>query len=319
MDRQSRPSGKITIKINSEQEDIRKRIKVYDWQDARKELSATKDYQKERNRVFPWQKPAYIKLNHKKRPLRSRKRSFSVLKNSRKEPLSAWIMAIISAIIVGVLIGLLLLNVMVKDGKEQEVSGEVTAPVTTTPEKGEQVLLPETEFVFLQQGVYENEKSFKELIDQSKLPLTYVQVDGRYHVLAGVAPSLDEAKAIRESMYYREMFPKALTTNEKVLNSITANEKQFLERSLPFYQSMLQICTKIFLERDPKDEEFAGLANDYQELTKFVLETTQLQELQTSLQNAYQALKKYMESKSDDDWFLIQKHLLQFATDFYRL
>ena len=315
MDRQSRPKGNITVKINGKTEETREMIKIYDWQDARKEMSATKDYQNERNRSVSWKKPAYYKLSHKKRPSHFRKRA--LLTTGRKEPLSGWIIAIFSAIIVGVLLGLLLLHVMVQGNEEQAREEAETA--THVSVQGEQILLPATEFVFLQQGVYENKASFEKMLHQNEEPLTFIEVEGRYHVFAGVAPSLDVAKSMREIAFYEEMFPKALTTKEKVLSSISASEKQFLETSLSFYQHLLEAGTFLFLESENTEVDLAEIENRYQELTGYDVEAKQLLELKTSLELAYESLKNFVETKTDEEWYKMQSHLLAFATDYYNL
>lgn len=315
MDRHSRPSGKITVKLNGDVKKTNETLKIYDWQDARKEMSATKDYESNRSRPFSLKKPAYQKPHYKRRPLRLRKRSFPLLKARKKEPVSGWLLAIISAIIVGILIGVLLLKVMVKSSSEQE--GEEV--ITEMPVQSEQVLLPGADFVFLQQGVYENEASFQELLAQSELPLTYVQVDGRYHVFAGVAPSLDLAKAMQQESDYENMFPKALTTNEKVLSSITATEKQFIDRVFPFYLQLLEAASLIFLESENQAVNLDEIEKTYRELSEIEVEAKQLNDLKTSLDEAYESLKQYVESKAREDWLHVQNHLLQFATDYYNL
>ena len=317
MDKLPNQKGKITIKINGEPKKREEPLKIYDWQHARKEMSATNDYRSNRDRTYMPKNNAFYKLKNRKRFRLPRKKPGSSRK-VKNQALPTWIIAIISAVVIGALIGIILLNVMIRDGKESEEAqvegGNIEREMLV---EREQLLLPPVEFIFLQQGVYKSENSFQELLGESELPLSYIQIDGMYHVFAGVVHSLDSAKTLQQQPRYEEMFPKPVTTKEKIFSEVKEHEKQFLERAYSFYSKLVQTGTQVFITK--QDVNLTDLEEAYEQITASELDKEQLEALQTSLVNGYEALKIFIESKKEDDWFQLQKHLLQFATDYYSL
>ena len=183
MDKHGKDQRKITIKINGEEKDFREEIKVYHWNDARDEVAATK----EKASQFEYKKsPSITSLKPKKTKKKVGPRPFNRYSNIPR----SIIIASVAAVIIGAFIGLLFLKAMEKDDTlpPEENKPPVTGNVDAGPNT-ESLVLEDAVIYFLQEGVYQNEESVKEHVENlrlSGLPAAYVKGDSHIHVMVAM-------------------------------------------------------------------------------------------------------------------------------------
>src|SRR5690606_18467430 len=158
----------------------------------------------------------------------------------------------ISAAIIGIVIGIVLLNVMVKSPSQEgsPVTGNPSEN-NKTPVQGEQMVLPEQKFYFLQQGVYKSEDSVNQIVSEytnKKIPVNYIKNGESFHVFIMTIDSIDSGKLIKQQDEYVETWPKEFETSEKVLQNLTKDEKRFIELAFPFYEMIVKESTKSVID-----------------------------------------------------------------------
>ncbi|NCU16933.1 SPOR domain-containing protein [Pallidibacillus pasinlerensis] len=314
--------NKIKIKINGEEKAYQEKkdnLIVHDWK-SKREVAAAEEKSTNIRSAFD-----IIKKKQKRKSVIQRNRPKIYTRSDKQSPIVLTI-SIISAIAIGVLIGIILLNLMMKNPTEENVS---TANANTTVTAGtgsESVLLPSTELYILQQGVYQNEESVQQLESQlasTGLPFAYVKDGDKYRVFVAVTDGTDSGKLFKESSFFKqnfaETFPTAVAVPEKSISNLTTDEKNFLELAYPLYEKLVKESSTAFLQGDtysiPKD--FAQ--QEIEQIKGLKIQQKPIQDLQLSLMKAYDELVGFFDSKSNDQWLNVQSHLLSFVANYFTM
>lgn len=316
VDKHSNDQRKITIKINGEEKDFHEEIKVYHWNDAKKETAAAKENASQ----FEYKNSPSITSLKAKKP--NKKAGPRPLKRYSNIPRSILI-ASVMAVFIGALIGLLFLKAMEKDEtlppeeNKNPVKGNVDSETKT-----ESLILEDTVIYFLQEGVYQNEESVKEHVENlhiSGLPAAYIKGDSHIHVMVAMVPNLESGKKMRESAIFPETWPKEFSLKGKVIQNLTKEERSFLESAIPIYNKLVEEGTRAFLEGDkyvinPNLQETLNQLQKQEALEKETIKT-----MHASLLEAAESLQTYIQSRKQEDWLRSQQKFIDFITQYISL
>lgn len=300
---------KIKIKINGEEKDYNEEIVIHDWK-AKREVAATTE-----EKAVP-----LLKDRLKKKP------NPATTKLKKKKGNPAVVIAIISAIAIGVLIGIILLQMMVKESNQKGQGGQ-PAPASGTASTGEEeTVLPAVSLYILQQGVYQNKSSVEVILEdyqKKNLPASSINNGENIRIFVAVTDTLETGKEMRGTEFYQKTFkdtwPTKLDMNEKVIQHLTKEEKQFLESAYPFYETLVKESANVYLQGS-SNLNMEELTKRQKKLKEFSnLQKGPIKELQQSLVGASEAMTVYLQEGSNKNWQNLQKYLLEFVSRYYLL
>lgn len=300
---------KIKIKINGEEKDYKEEIVIHDWK-AKREVAATTE-----EKAVPLLKD---RLKKKSNP--------STTKLQKKTGNPAVVLATISAIGIGVLIGIILLQMMVKDPNQNGQGGQ-PAPASGTVSTGEEeIVLPAVSLYILQQGVYQNKSSVEAILEEyqeKNLPASSINNGENIRIFVAVTDTLESGKEMRGTEFYQKTFqetwPTKLDMNQKVIQHLTKEEKQFLESAYPLYEKLVKESTNVYL-RGSTNLNIEELTKEQKKIKGFSsLQKGPIKELQESLSNASETMVAYLQENNNKNWQNLQKYLLEFVSKYYLL
>ena len=310
--------GKIVIKINGEEKEFREEIKVFDWQQARKETASAKEEKK----VYGLPKTDFFKKK------KSGRKSATKIPRKGKVPIPpSLIFASFTAICIGIIMGIFFLQTLEKEetkGKNSDVpvvGGEDTSTDDNTNTEL-QVNLEDSLIYFLQEGVYQNEEAVIQHVNDMKdggIPAAYIKGDSHIHVMAVMVDSIDTGKRMLEKPGFSEYWPKEFQLKGKTIQNLTKGEKGFLESALSIYNKLVEEGGKAFFAQSQYQEksaldEIAKILQNYSQLDKAILKS-----MHSSLTGAKDELDQYINTWKLEHWHKTQQHLMDFIENYASL
>lgn len=305
---------KVKIKINGQEKNFdeekpKEDLIVHDWR-SKLEIAAASEKAEQKEPSLSWLK----KIKRNRLPKRK-------INGTSKFSPALVIVSTISAILIGIVLGIILLQLMVKNPEEHQKN----AAGGNLPNGNEEVILPEVDLFILQQGIYEQEASVRQLeqeFERNDIPFASINDQGQFRVFVAVMDSLETGKQLKDdsllSETFSETWPTAIHMNEKIIQKLTADEKKFLEMAYPMYEQIVKATNHTFLQGG--DGQAEGLKTDIDTIKGFEnINQEPIKELQQSLISAYEELMTYIEKKENAHWFRAQNYLLQFVEKYYLL
>ncbi|MBM7584846.1 stage II sporulation protein B [Bacillus pakistanensis] len=329
MDKQSKNSGKITVKINGEKTKYQEDLLVHDWQLGTDELAAAKDRAEDDS--FNWvlpdeeEKPPkeYKKINYVQEKGKKKKMSF---KGGAKD-YTVFLFPLIGAIAIGITLGFIILNV-ITDGEQsapaialqEEVSskGEESGGKSGSKNKIQAFSLP-----VLQAGVFGTEESANAMqssIESKGVPVAMISSDEQYYLFVGIGENLDTINSFGEKLKEKdiEVYAKEFTLDEKEIKA-SGDEADFINKGMKIFTVLAQESLTASLENKVNKSVITSVEKQQSELDGMKIENKTLVSMKKDLTNAVTSMKEYSSTTEDAQLQKARESLFSFIEKYNKL